>query len=100
MSFKDYDEFEMSQAGQPPEGFVPEEVQDTLDKARDWLELVVHHIYETGDINELEYALEELCAHMEIELPCAMPKVQSRIGPTELLAQLVTPFCKGSYDNI
>lgn len=100
MSFRDYDEYEMSQYAQPPEGFVPEEVQETMDKAKDWLELVVYHIYETGDINELEYALEELCAHMDVKLPAYLPKIEKRRGAKELLSQLITPFCKGNSVNI
>ena len=101
MSFRDYDEYEMSQYAQPPEGFVPEEVQSTLDKAKDWLELVVHHIYETGNVDDLEYALEELCAHLDVELPHYLPKVVQRPGAMQILAQQLTqPLFKSKYDHI
>lgn len=39
-----------------------------LKNAKEWAEEIAHHFYITENKDELEYALEELCAHLGVSL--------------------------------
>jgi hypothetical protein len=54
--------------------FDEQELKD-LRSAKEWVEELVLHMYETGDVPTMENALQELCAVYDVKLPSKVPAV-------------------------
>ena len=48
------------------------------DDAKEWIEETLHHVYNTGNIDELEIALDELTAIFDIKIPSTLPKLKRK----------------------
>jgi len=63
-----------------PIGFEDEYVhRDELikyEEAKEWIKEMIHHMYDTGDIVEMENALDELTGIWGLRLPEHEPKIQ------------------------
>ena len=51
---------------------------EKYDYAKEWIDEVVHHMYNTGDVDEMENALDELLAIFSGKLPPNSPKIQKK----------------------
>ena len=45
------------------------------DTAQEWIEAMIHHMYQTGDVVELENAFDELAGIWGLRLPNHNPKI-------------------------
>ena len=94
---KDYEDYLDSIQGQPHDCVHCDEHDQELNQIKDWFEEVVYELYEGGNLNNLEYAIEELSGYLNVKLPAALCKFQRREGPYEILAkQLQQPLFKGN----
>ena len=57
--------------------YVPVEEIEKYESAKEWLVELLHHIYETGDIDALEVALEEAIHPFGLKLPEGEPVIKS-----------------------
>ena len=46
--------------------------------AQDWMEEVLHQVYNIGNVSLLENALEELAALLEVEFPKGTPRIEKK----------------------
>lgn len=46
--------------------------------AADWMEEVLHQVYNIGNVSLLENALEELAALLEVKFPKGEPKIERK----------------------
>ncbi len=46
------------------------------DEAKEWLKDLIHQVYNTGDIDDIERSLEEVACKFELNLPAKEPKIR------------------------
>lgn len=68
----------------PMEGYVPSEDLDPFLEAEEFVKEIIHHMYETGDVEKLEDALDELTAAWGLQLPRKEPMIKSKRGSLEV----------------
>lgn len=59
-------------------GWVREEDIPDLDSIKDFIKGVIEAVYVTGDVEELENCLDELCGQFDLKLPAGQPVVINR----------------------
>ena len=55
-----------------------EDIEKFKENASDWLEEIVHQVYNIGNVSMLEEALEELCGMFDVNLPKGKAKLQRK----------------------
>ena len=74
MSFFDYNKYDCEDFGPSLEEF---------EHARDHLLGLLDDIYKSGNINDLEFHLEELCIYFGAKIPQEDPKVEKKVSKEE-----------------
>jgi hypothetical protein len=59
-------------------GWVREEDIPDLDSVKDFLKGVIEAVYVTGNVEELENCLDEICGQFDLKLPAGQPVVINR----------------------
>lgn len=65
-----------SHEGEILEGWHHEDDLPDLDFTRDMLISVINSIYETGDVDQMEDCLQEVCAAFKVKFPVNAPKLR------------------------
>lgn len=56
---------------------LPEDYSE-MERMREWMKALLHSLYHTGNVEEVEHNLEELCYLMDLELPAGRLQVVPR----------------------
>jgi len=61
-----------------PEGWVRVEDVQSEENTRDFLQGIVEAVYQTGDTEDLEHCLEELCAMYDVNINKSAPVLETK----------------------
>ena len=56
--------------------YVPREKINKYEDAEEWIKEMIHHMYDTGDVEALENAFDELAGIWGLRLPEREPKIR------------------------
>ena len=70
-----------------------------LYEVEEWIRELVHHMYATGDVKEMENALDELTAVWGISLPKHEPLIEKKESSVPQILNLSTPEKFNEFEN-
>ena len=63
----------------PMEGYVPSQELDKFLNVEEFVKEIIHHMYETGDVDKIEDALDEITGVWGLQLPNKGPMIQKQV---------------------